>query len=204
MRYRTDYYGSINGPGINFPLWITCLSILSLLLIPVDNAFGIALFNRLENMQVVNQDGQAGDFLADYVGDNIAVITFTYSCCTTACPILDGIFKRVQEQLDHELGRNVTLLTVSIDPANDIPVRLKLRSERLGAKENWHFLTGDKKQIDDLLKAFEVYTPDIYTHPPTVLILDIRNDQYYRLSGFPSADDIIAVLEQYQSERRDS
>ena len=66
------------------------------------------------------------------------------------------------------------------------------------------FLTGEKAHIDEVLRAFEVYTPDIYNHPPTVFVLDGRTHASQRLNGFPSPKAIHELIKEYQAARSDA
>ena len=151
--------------------------------------------------RLVNQDGQEVRFLSDVIGDRLAAITFTFSTCHTICPRLDGIFKSLQEKVAADLGRDTVLVTLSVDPASDIPERLKAHAEMLEARPGWSFLTGDTARVNDLLKALEVYAQDIRNHPPTVLVVDGRRGEWTRLSGFPSPDKIAEVLARHRQAR---
>jgi protein SCO1/2 len=153
------------------------------------------------DVELVNQDNQAGRFVSDFIGDNLAAVTFTFTNCTTICPVLDGIFIGVQEKIADDLGRDSILVSVTVDPANDIPERLKVRAEELDAKAGWSFLTGDKETVNRLLRALEVYAPDIWDHPPTVFVVDGRRGVWTRLNGFPSPDKIAQVLDHYRAAR---
>lgn len=159
------------------------------------------LYSRLEGFDLVDQDGRQAELREGYIGENLAVVTFTFSSCTTVCPMLDGIFKKVQDMVGEELGQEVTLLTISVDPQTDIPERLKERAEKLAARPGWYFLTGEKQRVDDVLRAFEVYTPDIFNHPPTVFVLDGRTHASQRLNGFPTPKAIHALIKEYQATR---
>lgn len=183
-------------------LMLCFVSILLIIACLPNNVSADVFYQRLDGMSLVNQEGRSGDLLSDYIGQKITVVTFAYSNCTTACPILDGIFKNVQKRLSEEERRYVNLLTITIDPENDIPARLKQRAERLNAESGWEFLTGSRKQVDAVLKAFEVFSTDIYSHPSTVFILDAREEKHLRLAGFPSAKNILAYIEKYQKERQ--
>lgn len=153
------------------------------------------------DVELLDQDGEPGRFVSDRVGENLAAITFTFTNCTTICPVLDGIFKRLQNELDGELGRDTVMLTVSVDPVNDIPERLKQHAERLQVKPGWSFLTGEKETVNRLLKALEVYAPNILDHPPTVFVVDGQRDVWTRLSGFPKPAKIVEVLDRYRTAR---
>jgi len=159
------------------------------------------IYERLDGFRMIDQDGRSAELRDDLIADNLAVVTFTFTSCTTVCPVLDGIFRKVQELVGDDLGREVTLLTISVDPHNDIPERLKQRAERLSARPGWYFLTGEKPRVDAVLKAFEVYTADIYNHPPTIFVLDGRTRSATRLSGFPSPGAVLTVIKEYQAAR---
>ncbi|NIQ38332.1 MAG: SCO family protein [Proteobacteria bacterium] len=156
---------------------------------------------ELPDLELVNQDGEKGRFLSDIIGDRLAAVTFTYTTCTTACPILDGIFKNVQAEVADDLGKDTVLITLSIDPTNDIPERLKAHAEKLGAKPGWTFLTGEKQTVNEVLKGLEVFSTDIYNHPPTVFVVDGKREVWSRLNGFPSPDTIVEVLSEYRTAR---
>jgi protein SCO1/2 len=168
---------------------------------PEANAGSNVVHPDVPDVELLDQDGEPGRFVSDRVGENLAAITFTFTNCTTICPVLDGIFKRLQAEITGDLGRDTVLLTVSVDPARDIPERLKLHAEKLGAEPGWSFLTGEKETVNGLLKALEVYAPDILDHPPTVFVVDGRRDVWTRLSGFPKPAKIVEVLDRYRTAR---
>jgi len=153
------------------------------------------------DVELVDQDNRSGRFVSDFIGDNLAAVTFTFTNCTTICPVLDGIFLGVQDEISDKLGRDSVLVSVTVDPANDIPERLKAHAARLNADPAWTFLTGDKDTVNGLLKVLEVYAPNILDHPPTVFVVDGRRGVWTRLYGFPSPDKIVEVLDQYRAAR---
>lgn len=157
----------------------------------------------IPDVELVDQDNHRGRFVSDVIGDRLAAVTFTFTDCTTICPVLDGIFLGLQDKLADDLGGDSILVSVTVDPANDIPQRLKARAEELDAKPGWTFLTGEKDTVNDLLKALEVYAPNIWDHPPTVFVVDGRRGVWTRLYGFPSPDKIVAVLDGYRAARGD-
>ena len=93
------------------------------------------------------------------------------------------------------------MLSISIDPATDIPPRLRAHAEEIGAQPGWTFLTGEQGKVNRILKALEVYTPDIANHPPAIFVVDGRRGVWVRLYGFPSADLVKATLLEFQAAR---
>jgi protein SCO1/2 len=151
--------------------------------------------------ELLDQNGEPGKFMSSRIGDNIAAVTFTFTHCTTICPTLDGIFKRLQDDIAEDLGKDAVMLTLSVDPVNDIPERLRQRADKLEAREGWTFLTGRKDVVNNLLRALEVYTPNITEHPPTVFVVDGRRGVWTRLTGFPKPAKITEVMDRYRAAR---
>ena len=139
--------------------------------------------------------------MSDFIGDRLAAVTFTYTTCTTACPILDGIFKQVQARLGDKLGKDVILVTLSIDPVTDIPQRLKAHAQKIEARPGWSFLTGKKQAVNRILKALEVYSSDIFNHPPTVFIVDGQQGLWTRVNGYPSTSKVMKELDRFNGAR---
>jgi len=156
---------------------------------------------KVPDLELLNQDGVKGRFMSDFIGHRLAAVTFTYTTCTTACPILDGIFRQVQARLGDRLGQDIILVTLSIDPVTDIPQRLKAHAQKIEARPGWSFLTGQKQAVNRILKALEVYSLDIFNHPPTVFIVDWQQGLWTRINGYPSTSKVMKELDRFHGAR---
>ena len=157
---------------------------------------------ELHDRTLISQDGEALRFATDVIGDYIVVMDFVYTTCTTVCPVLSAVFGQVQEDLGDTLGREVRLVSVSVDPGRDTPERLKAYSERHGAKPGWFWMTGDKPSVDEVLKGLGAYTPDFEDHPSMVLVGDARSGQWTRFFGFPSPAQLSAAVDELAAARQ--
>jgi protein SCO1/2 len=124
---------------------------------------------NLTDTALLDQDGRSVRLKSDVMGDRIVVVGFIYTSCTTVCPVLSAVLAQTQAKLGARLSRDVGLVTVTVDPLRDTPARLKEYSARHGAGAGWTWLTGNKPQIDEVLKVFGAYTPNFIDHPPVVL-----------------------------------
>lgn len=158
-------------------------------------AISEAVDAKAPDVLLVDQDRARQRLVSDWIGQRVAVVTFTFSDCTTACPLVDHTFVELQKRLGAELGQGVVLLTITIDPATDISDRLRARAAKLGAAPGWRFLTGKKSTVLHLLQALEVYSADRTEHPPTVFVVDGAHGAWTRLNGFPRPDAIMGVVE---------
>lgn len=157
---------------------------------------------KLHNNLILNQDGERLRFVDDVLGDRIVVMDFIYTTCTTVCPVLSAIMGRVQQELDGELGADLHLVSVSVDPVRDTPDRLKAYAASHRASPEWVWLTGDKTEVDEVLKGLGAYTPDFEDHPSMILVGDVRTGAWKRFFGFPGPDKIVAAVEELQAARQ--
>ncbi len=185
-----------------------CLALICLALAAVPSAALAAPSDKqsavrvqLHDLPLINQDGRPLRFKSDVIGDRLIAITFTYTTCTTICPILDSIFVKLQDKLGERLNREVFLVTLSIDPVNDIPPRLKSYATKLKAKPGWSFMTGSKVNVDKVLVGLDMYSSDILNHPPSILIGDGRSGVWKRYYGFPSSDKLLSGLNELSAAR---
>jgi len=129
----------------------------------------------IPDVTVVDQDGKELRFFSDLVEGKVVAINFVFTSCKAACPLLGAGFAKFQETLGDRLGREVSLVSVSVDPLVDRPERLKQWAARFGARPGWSFVTaaeGHKADLDALLKALQVYTPEKTDHAQSVLVVD--------------------------------
>jgi protein SCO1/2 len=166
---------------------------------PALEAAEIDLRNRL----VLDQDGQEMEFVADAIGDHIVVMDFVYTTCTTICPVLSALFTQVQTKLGSDVvGKEVRLISMSVDPIRDTPQRLKAYSAKHRAGEGWLWLTGAKPAVDDVLTGLGAYTSNFEDHPTMVLIGDARTGEWKRLFGFPNPDRIVQIVNDMREQRK--
>jgi protein SCO1 len=100
------------------------------------------------NVPVQTQDGDRLRFYDDLVKGQAVLINFMFTTCTSECPRTTANLVKVQDVLGDRLGRDVRMISVTVDPATDTPQALKKYSARYGAKAGWYFVTGRQKDVD--------------------------------------------------------
>ena len=160
----------------------------------------------LQDIALVDFDGKAVRFRSEAVGNRIVVIGFIYTSCTTICPVTSAILgdvqKRLMERLGELFGRDVQLITLTVDPATDTPERLKDYAANFGSPAGWIWLTGDKPKVDRVLAGMGAYAADFTRHSGAVLVGDARTGDWIRFYGIPNAPDIADRVEQLLAARK--
>jgi protein SCO1/2 len=157
---------------------------------------------KLPDTALTDQQGRTARFKSETVGDRLVLVTFIYTTCTTVCPPLSALFADLQQRLGERVGREVALVSVTVDPLRDTPLRLKAYAAQYHAGPGWSFLGGSKQAVDEVLTAFGVYTPNFADHPSVVLVGDPRSGEWTRFFGFPGSDQILARVRQLQAARQ--
>lgn len=155
---------------------------------------------HVPDAMLVDATGRERRLRSDVMGDRIVVVNFVFTTCTTVCPVSSAILAQIQERLGAQLGKDVQLVSISVDPQRDTPARLKAYASKIGAGAGWTWLTGRKEVVDGVLKAFGAYTPRPEDHPAMMLIGSARTGRWTRLYGFPSPTDVLAEVMQHLTE----
>ena len=156
---------------------------------------------KLSETPLLDQHGRTLKFKSEALGERIAVIGFVYTTCTTVCPVVSAVMAQVQDKLGARLGRDVALVTVTVDPVRDTPARMKEYGAKLGSGAGWTWLTGPKPQVDEVLKVFGAYTPNFTEHPALVLVGDAKSGKWLRFYGFPTPDQLMAAVNELTAGR---
>jgi protein SCO1/2 len=157
---------------------------------------------NLTETPLLDQDGRSVRLKSDVIGDRIAIVGFIYTSCTTVCPVISAMFAQTEAKLGLRAGRDVKLVTVTVDPVRDTPARLKEHGRQHGAGPGWTLVTGAKPQVDEALKVFGAYTPNFTDHPPIVYVGDAKLGKWVRFYGFPSPDQLMSAVGELTAARK--
>jgi len=154
----------------------------------------------IPDLPVRNQDGEELHFYSDLVEGRTVAVNFIFTTCTTICPPMGANFGRLQDELGERLGEDVHLISVSVDPVTDTPPRLKAWAAKFGARDGWTLVTGRRGEIEDLLKALEVFNADIREHSPVVLIGDDERGEWTRAYGLAGPAELATIVDRVQGK----
>ena len=122
----------------------------------------------------------AADFtLADHDGRSVAVaalrgrpvvVTFMYTTCRNDCPTMT---QQIRGALD-DIGHDVPVLAVSVDPANDTPGRARAFLAKQQMTGRMRFLLGSDAQLQRVWRTFGIQPQGSggREHSASVVLLD--------------------------------
>lgn len=129
----------------------------------------------------------------------LLVMTFTYTTCASICPIGNYIMAQVDQDVDQINGRDVRLLSITIDPSNDTPAVMAESARAFGASDRWFWLTGRPGDIRRLLQTVGAPVHDLELHDPVFLVGDAKTGQFFRTLTMPDLEELKSMLEALSS-----
>ena len=148
---------------------------------------------EIPDVTLIDQDARVVTLRELVEGNEIVIVDFIFGTCTTICPILSAGFSNLQRRMGSGPG-GPTLLSISIDPEHDSPEVMTKYLKRYRAQPGWSFLTGDRDDIDLVMRAFGAYVPDKMSHQPVSFIKMGASDQWLKIDGLVSTADLLAEL----------
>lgn len=156
-------------------------------------------------------DGRTATLREFFAVGKPVILTFAYQSCTTVCSmVLDSVERGIHE-VPWTAGQEYQVLTVSLDPNDDV-ARARTKRDRLlstygrpEAAQGWHFLFGDEATIRRLADAvgfryFYDERQQQYGHPAAIVFLtpDGKVARYLHGLDFSTFDVRMALFEASQ------
>ena len=121
---------------------------------------------------LVDQHGKGVRFYSDLLEGRVVIInTFYTDCEGEECPTTMDKLQAIQGWLGDRLGSEAHILSISVDPENDTPQRLREYAERFRARAGWYFLTGVPENVAFVLAKLGQQRVDIPTMHENILIV---------------------------------
>ena len=143
------------------------------------------------DVTLVDQNGAKVKLRSLLSSKKVVMIDFIFTTCTTICPVLSAGFSNFQKRIGPD-SKDVHLVSISIDPENDTPKKMKAYLQRYKAKPGWDFLTGNPNDIKKVLGALQASTTDnkMY-HLPLAILHSPGSNQWVRIYGLIGTSDLM-------------
>ncbi|HLM55732.1 MAG TPA: SCO family protein [Pyrinomonadaceae bacterium] len=151
---------------------------------------------NIPDVELLDQDGKKVRFYSDLVKGKTVAVNFIFTTCTTVCPPLGATFARLQKELGGRVGRDVQLISISVDPVTDTPERMKAWGEKFKAGPGWTLVTGEKAAVDSLLRALAASSPRREDHTPAVLIGNDARGNWRRDYGLARPSELVRLIDE--------
>jgi protein SCO1 len=150
-------------------------------------------------VRLVRDDGKVVSFPEELNDGRPVVLNFIFTTCSSTCPLMSQTFA----QFDSELGvdrERVHLMSISIDPEEDTPARLREYAHKFHAGPEWQHYTGTIEASLAAQRAFNVWRGDKMSHTPITLLRAAPGKPWLRIEGFVTPTELLHLYRQ-QLER---
>lgn len=151
--------------------------------------------------------------LSEFFGQKPVVLALVYYNCPMLCTqVLNGLDRSLRD-VPMDIGRDFTVVTVSIDPSETSKLASAKRDlytgiyGRPGTAQGWHFLTGEESQITQLANAVGfryAYDADSkqFAHASAVMVLtpEGKISRYFYGITYPARDMRLGLVEASQGK----
>lgn len=134
------------------------------------------------DLPMITHEGKGVRFYSDMLRDKVVLISFFFINCKTDSPRQNVVLSRVKSLLRDRLGKDVFIVSITVDPERDTPAKLKDYAKIFGAGNGWSFLSGKKENVDWVAYKLGQYAPTPEEHSLTYLVGNVKTDQWLKLS----------------------
>jgi protein SCO1 len=101
----------------------------------------------------------------------------------------------LQSHYEDRLGKDLYLLSLTVDPDLDTPDKLKAHAEQYHALPGWYFLTGDKTNLYTALAKLGHRVQAKEDHSNVFIIGNDSTGLWKKAMGLAPAAEIIRIVE---------
>jgi protein SCO1 len=146
-------------------------------------------------VHLVRDDGRSVSLPEEMNDGRPVVLNFIFTSCSSVCPLMSQVFGQFQQKLGTERDR-VHLMSISIDPEEDTPARLREYAHKFHAGPEWQHYTGTVEASLATQKAFGVYWGDKMSHAVVTLLRAAPGQPWRRIDGFLTPDQLLSEYQQ--------
>jgi cytochrome oxidase Cu insertion factor (SCO1/SenC/PrrC family)/cytochrome c2 len=153
--------------------------------------------NYFPNVPVIDQNGRTLHFYDDVIKGKIVVISFIYTSCQDICPLTTAKMAQLEDKLDGAVGRDLFFISMSVDPENDTPERMKAFADAFDAGPGWLFLTGKLEDIRAInYKLGDRSDRNLSDHRNEIVLGNDAGGYWQRASVFGDLDSLVISIRQ--------
>lgn len=151
------------------------------------HGFGPVTPVELPDVMATRQDGARVRLRDQFTGRRTAV-QFVFVDCTTACPLLGSLFRKVDRASEAQL------VSITVNPNRDTAARMAEWLGKFQASSRWVGLRVDASDLPAVLRAFKQETGPPSGHTLQVFLVDEKGRYVARTTELPSAASVAAAL----------
>ena len=157
---------------------------------PVEQVRISSVSYQVPALHMVRQTGESISLPEELNDGRPVVLNFIFTSCGAICPLMTQTMASFQRLLGPDSGK-VHIVSISIDPEEDTPARLRDYAREYHVESGWTFYTGTPEASIAAQKAFNMYRGDKMSHSAVTFMRAAPGDSWERLDGFATPDELL-------------
>ena len=146
-------------------------------------------------VHLIRDDGRTVSLPEEMNDGRPVILNFVFTTCSSICPLMSQVLAQFQRKLGADRDR-VHLMSISIDPEEDTPARLREYARKFHAGPEWQHYTGTVEASLAAQRAFNVWSGDKMSHAPVTLVRAAPGKPWLRIEGFVTPDELLQKYRQ--------
>ncbi len=150
---------------------------------------------------LTNQYGKSVQLYDDLLKDKTVVINSFFATCSGSSPVMGGSFAAIQKHFADRVGKDLVLISITVDPATDTPERLLAYAQNMKARPGWYFLTGSPASVEHALRKLGQAVAEKESHKNIFLVGNLQTGLWKKAFGLAKSEDLVKVVETVLNDR---
>ena len=150
--------------------------------------------NYFTDVVLTDQHGKPVRFYSDVLQGKSVVIESFFASCTGTCPVMNATFAKIQAAVGDRLGKDVVLVSITVDAENDTPAKLKEYAGRMKARPGWMFLTGSKENVQQALQKLGLAVQTRESHKNLFIVGNEPKGLWKKVFGLGDPEKIVSIV----------
>jgi protein SCO1/2 len=152
------------------------------------------------DLPLLDHHGKQVRLYSGLIRGRVVIISFFFTSCTLVCPMQGATLEKLQALLGERMGKEVFFISISKDPRNDTPKRLKEWARSFGVGEGWTLVTGSERVLGKLVWDSIGENLGQASHLPLLLIGNDQTGVWLAADGGVPPADLLKLIERVADE----
>lgn len=153
------------------------------------------------DVELIDQDGRRVRLYSDLLKGKTVVVNAFFATCQGVCAPMNENLRRVQEAFKERVGRDLHIISITVDPETDTPAALKEYAKKYGATPGRYFVTGKKENVDWALYKLGQYVEQKESHTSIFIVGNERVGLWKKLHGMANVTEIVKGVESVLNDK---
>ncbi|HXQ74529.1 MAG TPA: SCO family protein [Pyrinomonadaceae bacterium] len=153
------------------------------------------------DVELIDQNGKKVRFYTDVLKGKTVVVNAFFTSCTSVCPPMNRNMQKIQEAFGDRVGRDVFLVSITVDPVTDTPEKMKTYAKNFHAGPGWMFLTGKKENLDWALYKLGQYVESKDDHTTVLIVGNEKTGLWKKAFAMANVAELVQVVESVANDK---